>query len=171
MPLPPYLTALFDHLHWADALMWRTILSTPALHGDRRIYELLFHIHQVQHAMLSVWRGEKAHFDEFDAYPDLPAVAKWAREFHAQLPDFLAGVTEEQLNDVREVSWRKWVIRAIGGEPATTTLGELMMQTSQHSTYHRAQVNLRIREAGVDPPLTDFIAWCWRGKPAPEWRD
>jgi hypothetical protein len=28
------------------------------------------------------------------------------------------------------------------------------------------QVNTRIRELGGTPPLVDFIAWIWAGKPA-----
>jgi uncharacterized damage-inducible protein DinB len=33
----------------------------------------------------------------------------------------------------------------------------------------RAQVNTRLRELGATPPLVDFIAWAWFGKPAAEW--
>ena len=43
------------------------------------------------------------------------------------------------------------------------------MQVALHSTYHRGQINARIRELGGEPPLTDFIAWVWAGKPQPSW--
>jgi hypothetical protein len=29
-------------------------------------------------------------------------------------------------------------------------------------------VNARLRELGAEPPLTDFIAWIWFGKPQAE---
>ena len=152
---------------WADAVVWRAVLA--AEHDDRT-YQLLFHLHQVQHAFLSVWRGEeKPPFRDFSAYPDLPSLAKWAREFHEQLPAYLDSVREDQLNETREVTWKRWVERTIGRAPDPTTLGETMLQISQHSTYHRGQVNMRLRERGLEPPLTDFIAWVWMGKRAPEW--
>ena len=67
------------------------------------------------------------------------------------------------------MTWRRWVEKTIGRAPEPTTFGETMLQVSQHSTYHRGQVNARLRELGIDAPLTDFIAWVWQGKPAPEW--
>jgi uncharacterized damage-inducible protein DinB len=167
MPLPQYLDDLFRHMAWADAVVWRAVL--PAGHDDRT-YKLLFHLHQVQWAFLSVWRGEPAPgFKAFDAYPDLPALAAWARDFHHTVPEHLANVREEDLNEVREVTWRRWVEKAIGRPAAPTTLGETMLQVSQHSTYHRGQVNMRLRERDVEPPLTDFIAWVWMGKPGTNW--
>ena len=167
MPLPQYLESLFRHMAWADARVWRAALAAD---HDDRTYKLLFHLHQVQHAFLSVWRGEETPaFKDFSAYPDLESLAKYAREYHDRVPEHLASVREEDLNEVREVTWKRWVVRTIGHEPAPTTLGETMMQVSQHSTYHRGQLNARLRERGIDPPLTDFIAWLWMGKPAPEW--
>jgi uncharacterized damage-inducible protein DinB len=44
-----------------------------------------------------------------------------------------------------------------------------MIQVATHSTYHRGQVNARLREVGGEPPLVDYIAWIWFGRPAPEW--
>jgi uncharacterized damage-inducible protein DinB len=56
-----------------------------------------------------------------------------------------------------------------GREPVPTTMRETMLQVAMHSTYHRGQVNARLRELGAEPPLTDYIAWLWMGKPAAEW--
>jgi len=39
-----------------------------------------------------------------------------------------------------------------------------------HSLYHRGQVNARLREVGGTPPLVDYIAWLWFGRPAAEWK-
>jgi uncharacterized damage-inducible protein DinB len=78
-------------------------------------------------------------------------------------------VREEQLDDMKEVAWKRWVEKAIGRAPGPTTLGEMMMQVSQHSTYHRGQVNARLRDRGGAPPLTDYIAWLWLEKPDAEW--
>ncbi len=49
------------------------------------------------------------------------------------------------------------------------TLAETVLQITSHTTYHRGQVNMRLRELGAEPPLTDFIAWIWLGRPEAEW--
>ena len=167
MPFLPHLTDLFRHMHWADSAVWRTVIAAP---HDDRTYRLLFHIHQVQHAFLAVWRDAGTPgFRDFDAFPDLPSLMQWARDYHEQLPAFLANVREEDLGQTKEVLWKRWVEKTIGRAPEPTTFAETMLQVSQHSTYHRAQVNLLSRDRGLDPPLTDFIAWVWQGKPAPAW--
>lgn len=57
----------------------------------------------------------------------------------------------------------------LGRTFASPTLAETAFQVTSHSTYHRGQVNTRMRELGGEPPLVDFIAWVWFGKPAAEW--
>jgi uncharacterized damage-inducible protein DinB len=167
MPVPQHLDDLFRHMAWADAVVWRAVLSHD---HDDRTYKLLFHLHQVQWAFLSMWRGEeRPAWREFSDLPDFASLAAWAREYHQQLPEHLASVREDELNEVREVPWRRWVENTIGRAPAPSTMAETMLQVSQHSTYHRGQVNMRLRERGIEPPLTDFIAWVWLGKPATNW--
>jgi uncharacterized damage-inducible protein DinB len=61
------------------------------------------------------------------------------------------------------------VEQALGVPPGMTTLGDTCFQVASHSTYHRGQVNARIRELGVEPPLVDFIAWRWFKNPPPAW--
>ena len=168
MPLPKYLDELFQHMAWADARVWRVVLAADP---DERTHKLLFHLHEVQHAFVSVWNGEPRVAWLDPANFDSHSLAKWAREYHARIPEQLARLREEQFDQPMEVTWRKWVVRTIGREPVATTLADTMMQVSQHSTYHRGQVNARLRERGLEPPLTDFIGWAWMGKPKAEWPD
>ncbi|HUP60607.1 MAG TPA: DinB family protein [Thermoanaerobaculia bacterium] len=161
--------ALYRHMRWADALVWRSVLASPEAQADERTYHLLLHMVQVQRAFLSVWRGEAPQWLELDTFADREALARYVRESHAKLTAHLDGVTEEQLGETMEVAWKRWVEKTIGCPPAPSTRLETMQQVAQHSTYHRGQVNARLRELGVEPPLTDFIAWVWLGKPAAEW--
>lgn len=43
-------TLLLTHLQWADAEVWKKILSIDATEKDERIKKLLYHLHQVQYA-------------------------------------------------------------------------------------------------------------------------
>ncbi len=49
------------------------------------------------------------------------------------------------------------------GESYTSTVEETLTHVINHSTHHRGQVNLLIRQAGSEPPLTDFIIFA-RGR-------
>jgi uncharacterized damage-inducible protein DinB len=53
--------------------------------------------------------------------------------------------------------------------PLTITIAEALTQCAMHSHYHRGQNATRLRELGVEPPLTDLIVWYWRGRPAAAW--
>lgn len=52
---------------------------------------------------------------------------------------------------------------------APVTLGESLLQCVMHSQYHRGQNATRLRELGVNPPMTDLIAWYWSGRERPRW--
>ena len=55
------------------------------------------------------------------------------------------------------------------GSAGPATVAECLLQLALHSAHHRGQVAAWLREAGGEPPLTDFIAWIWTGRPAPAW--
>ena len=54
-------------------------------------------------------------------------------------------------------------------KPGVTTFRDTLLQVPMHSSYHRGQVNARLREVGADPPLTDYIVWIWMERPSPVW--
>jgi uncharacterized damage-inducible protein DinB len=73
------------------------------------------------------------------------------------------------LKDVVEMPWARTLEARIGRSVTMPTLGETIQQVASHSTYHRGQINARLRDVGGEPPLVDYIAWIWFGRPAPEW--
>ena len=165
-----HLDALYRHMAWADATVWRAVLATPAAEGDENLKTLIHHLHMVQRAFYDVWRGEPQRPPELGHFPDLASLAGWAREYHTLVAAYRATVADEELDSrIVTLPWAKWIEQSIGRPPDPTTLGETMVQVTSHSTYHRGQVNVRLRGLGGEPPLVDFIAWIWMGKPQPEW--
>ena len=165
-----HIQALFAHMNWADALVWRAVLATANGEQDATLVDKLHHLHSVQRGFLAVWRNDPLPpFRRGEDLSDLGAIARWARDGHNLLATHVASLSEEDLGKVMEVAWKKWVEETIGRIPAPTTYADTLMQVSQHSTYHRGQVNMRLRELGATPPLTDYIAWIWLGKPDAEW--
>jgi len=82
---------------------------------------------------------------------------------------FLDTVHEGDLGRAVVMPWVARFEASLGTRFDTPTLAETMFQVTSHSTYHRGQVNARLRELGGTPPLIDFIAWIWTGKPQADW--
>jgi uncharacterized damage-inducible protein DinB len=158
---------LLAHMEWADGEVWRAVLACEAAAGDPRIGDRLRHLHAVQQAFLAVWRNEPVTFPDLAAFPDLRAVRDWSRPYYADARAFLQGLAPGALAAPVVMPWAAELARQLGRDPGTPTLGETAFQVSSHSTYHRGQVNARLRELGGEPPLVDYIAWIWFERPAP----
>lgn len=160
---------LFEHMQWADATVWRAVLTTPAAADDSVLHDRLYHIHATQHAFLQAWRRDDVVFTKAEEYPGLDAVLDLARSFYAAAPAFVSALDPDSMDDEMLLPWSRYFAKRAGFAAHPCTLGETLLQLPSHSTYHRGQVNIRLRELGTTPPLVDFIAWVWAGKPAPNW--
>jgi uncharacterized damage-inducible protein DinB len=79
-----------------------------------------------------------------DAFPDARAVqSKWM-EIEKEQAEFVNRVTNEALEKM--LPFRGTHIK----------LMHLMQHVANHSTYHRGQVALTMRQLGAKPPATDF---------------
>jgi uncharacterized damage-inducible protein DinB len=159
---------LFRHMEWADAVVWTAALSTSAAAGDENLRGRLLHVHGTQLSFLYHWQGRLDELADPEV-SDSASVARWGRRFYGPAWDYLASLDESDLSSASHLRWAAMIERRTGRKPGETTLGETLYQVAMHSTYHRGQAATRLRELGVDPPLTDYIAWVWLGRPGPEW--
>ena len=156
-------------MEWGDATVWRSVMSTKGMAEDPAVKERLFHIHFTQFAFFAAWIGQKFERKKSADFGSLEEVLAWAKGNYPEIILFLDALEDEQLNDPLPLPWAGFFGRQLGREVAVTTLGETMLQLSNHSIHHRAQVNTQIREHGGEPPLIDYIVWLWSGRPAAEW--
>lgn len=172
----------FRHMEWADAVVWQAVLASEAALTDETIRARLNHIHMVQRMFLAVWRNEFGGFTDHDERHKAvmewvkqtsrlqgTALMAWAQEYHRDAQQYLAGLSDAAMDEAVVLPWAEMVAARIGRTPATSTMSETLVQVAAHSAYHRGQVNARLREVGAEPPLVDFIAWVWLGKPAAQW--
>lgn len=54
----------------------------------------------------------------------------------------------------RELTYTNYV-----GEPYVNNVEQIMIHLVNHSTYHRAQIALLLRQKGFEPVNTDYITW------------
>lgn len=160
---------LHRHMEWADAAVWQRVLASEAARDDAKLRELLHHIHLVQRAFLQLWKGMRVEFREPGDFQALGELCRWGREHYMDLHPFLESFDEGRLDGHLKIPWAKRMSEELGMSPQAVTHGESMLQVAAHSTYHRGQVNARLRELGDDPPLVDYIAWLWFGRPQPDW--
>lgn len=167
-PLPlDTLRELYRHMEWADSTVWRAALAHPPAARDPRLRDLLLHLHNVQRAFLHVWTHQPLQWPRPEDFPDIATVEQWRRPVYAAANAFLDSLDATALARPVVMPWASQLASMLGREPDAPTLAETIFQVTSHSTYHRGQVNARLREVGGEPPLVDFIAWVWFGKPDP----
>jgi uncharacterized damage-inducible protein DinB len=164
------LQQLFEHMEWADALVWRSVLLNSVAMSDSSVRERLLHIHVVQHGFLHLWRQQALpELPKPSHFPDTKRIASWGREYHENVAAYVAGLEETLLDSPLSIPWADQLAVRLGRPPSPVTLAQTMLQVTSHSSHHRGQVNVRLRELGCEPPLIDFITWLWRGKPSADW--
>ena len=163
------LSELFRHMEWADAKVWNAIPAAAA--ADRVLRERLVHIHVVQRAFLYAWTGRPVQdaFKKGNDFPTLGAVRAWAQPYYLDAAAFVESLDQGRLAQPLTLPWAAMIVEHLGRTPEETSLADTCFQVTSHSTYHRGQVNARLRELGVEPPLVDYIAWAWFGKPVAQW--
>lgn len=158
-----YFEELYAHQEWADAEHWRAFELHPRALADKAICERLLHIHQVQYAFLWI-TGPKTSgfaFRKMEDFPNMVDLKEYARRYHAAAGESLHGLDEVKLEEVVEAPWFT--------PPVKLSRRQALTQAAMHSHYHRGQNATRLRELGGEPPMTDFIIWLRKGKPAGEW--
>jgi uncharacterized damage-inducible protein DinB len=163
---PADLDELYRHMEWADSEIWRAVLATPAARSDETLRRLLLHLHVVQRAFLNLWESRPVTFPDLASFADAFDIHAWAQPYYAAAQAFINSADAETLRRPVHMPWAGELGRQLGFPPATPTVGETMLQVAMHSTYHRGQINVRLREVGGEPPLVDYIAWIWFGRPA-----
>ncbi len=159
---------LIQHLEWADAVVFSVIHGKPMVEEDEVLLKRLRHIHLVQKAFLDVWLHQPINPHATDSF-NILELAGFAKSLHREIQQFQNSLSPGDLDRIVHLPWSEQVSSTLGFKIANPSLGQTLLQVTAHSSYHRGQVNARLRELGVDPPMTDFIAWVWARKPSPAW--
>jgi uncharacterized damage-inducible protein DinB len=155
---------LFAYDRWANNRILQSVstLSDEQFTRDlggafRSVRETVLHIIGGEWGWLTYWKSS-SHTPAFladlwdrhdalfrpDTFPDVNAVqSKWA-EIEKEQMEFVDSVTEESL------------ARMLPVRTTQISLAHLMQHMANHSTYHRGQVSLMMRQLGAKPQSTDF---------------
>jgi uncharacterized damage-inducible protein DinB len=163
---------LYEYDRWANGTVFQAVSTLNAeeftrdLGGSfRSVRDTLVHIVGSESSWLTCWKEpspSSAFIDDVwtrhdavfnpDAFPDLAAVLlKWA-EVEREQVDFVDRVTNESLRRMLPVRTKQ------------ISLAHLMQHLANHSTYHRGQLSLMMRQLAAKPLATDFAMFLMEGR-------
>lgn len=117
---------------------------------DEKILTLMGHIVAAQFLWLHRIKGLPAPKVKLWGSYTFPQLLEMADDVGKQWIDFVQS-TE---NFDRELTYRNYV-----NEPYTNNVETIMIHLVNHSSYHRAQIALLLRQKGYEPINTDFITY------------
>ncbi len=163
---------LYEYDRWANNTVLQAVSAlgvegfTRDLGGTfRSVRDTLVHIIGVEWGWLRIW-NEPSVSSAFvtdlwtrlgalfppDAFPDVAAVQLRWTEVEREQVEFLNRVTNESLR------------RMLPLRTTQISLAHLMQHLANHSTYHRGQVALMMRQLAAEPLATDFAIFLMEGR-------
>jgi uncharacterized damage-inducible protein DinB len=161
------LNELYTHMEWADQTVWDAVLSSSSASADESVFDTLLHVHATQRAFLHLWQRVPIAIPKPSEFDSAAGLRSWASDYYAEAKSVLESLSEDDLGAVVEIPWAHLFTKRFGRPPELVTVEQTAYQVVAHTQYHRGQVNRRLRELGSEPPLVDYIAWLWLGRPTP----
>ena len=141
------LRRLFDHLRWADDKTFAALKEQK--NAPPAMLERFMHVIAAEHVWLSRIRGEPAKvavWPQFTADGCARLMATNQREFAALIDD--------------PQTWARMVgYTTSDGRKFTNEVGDILLHVALHGQWHRGQVAMLMRQAGMEPVPTDYIAF------------
>ena len=143
-----YFIKLYRYNAWSNKRVMDTLVRQN-IH-DEKILSVMGHILAAQYLWLHRIKGlPPADVKLWGAY-SLDQQLKMAEEVGKLWLDFI----ESTDNFNRELTYHNYV-----GDPYTNNVENIMIHLVNHSSYHRGQVAMLLRQKGFEPINTDFITY------------
>jgi uncharacterized damage-inducible protein DinB len=149
-----HIRMLLDHMAWADERVLES-LRQPAI--PQRALDLYAHVLGAEHVWLARLEGRERAIAVWPTMT-LDECARLARENRGAFRAYADRLTSGDLR--RTVHYRN-----SAGQEFDGAIEDILVHVAMHGSYHRGQVTLLVRDAGVEPQPTDYIAFV-RGVPA-----
>jgi len=163
---------LYEYDRWANNRVLQAVSGlsdeqfTRDLGGSfRSVRDTLLHIIGGEWGWLTYWkepspsaafiadlRKRRETLFHSEAFPNAAAVQRKLAEVEKEQSEFVNGVTNESLG------------KMLPFRTAQASLAHLMQHMANHSTYHRGQVAVMMRQLGAKPLATDFHVFLVEGR-------
>lgn len=139
---------LFQYNDWANEQIFSTLAAIQ--NPPEKIFELLSHIILSQENWLGRVRG--GYDNVFWKVLPLEELKHRSKKSTSDWLNLLSNPTENDLE-------KEYQYRNTKGIEADSKLKDILTHLINHSTYHRAQINLLLRENSSEPAQTDYIVY------------
>lgn len=143
-----YFLKLYQYNAWSNTRVINCLERQQV--KDEKIFTLMGHIVAAQLLWLHRVKGLPP-----------PDVKLWGTYTVDQLKEMVTDAGKKWLEFIenednfnRELSYRNYV-----GESYTNNVEMIMIHLVNHSSYHRAQIAMLLRQKGLEPVNTDFITY------------
>jgi uncharacterized damage-inducible protein DinB len=143
-----YFLKLYQYNAWATKRVIGTLTRQHV--NDAKILSLLGHVVAAQFLWLHRIKGLPAPDVKLWGEYTLDQLVTMSEKASAQWLEFV----ESTDNFDREMTYRNYV-----NEPYTNNVEMVMIHLVNHSSYHRAQIAMLLRQKGYEPINTDFITY------------
>lgn len=143
-----YFQKLYQYNHWANTRVINCLKKQQV--DDEKILTLVSHTLSALFIWLARIEGRStAPFPLWHQYK-LSELETMSEDIGRNWLEFI----NKNNSFNRELSYTNYV-----GEPYTNNVENIMIHLVNHSTYHRAQVAMLLRQKGFEPVNTDFITY------------
>ena len=143
-----YFLKLYQYNAWSNQRVLNAIQRQNV--NDEKIFSLMGHIVAAQFLWLHRIKALPPPDLKLWGSYTLPQLIKLADEAGKQWIEFV----EANENFNRELTYTNYV-----GDPYTNNVETIMIHLVNHSTYHRAQIAMLLRQKGFEPINTDMITY------------
>jgi uncharacterized damage-inducible protein DinB len=143
-----YFLKLYEYNAWANKRVLDCMTRQQV--NDEKIMSLMGHVVAAQFLWLHRIQGlPPAQVKLWGEYR-LPQLVDMASEIGVRWLEFVK--TTDNFN--RDLEYNNYV-----GDPYITNVEMIMIHLVNHSSYHRAQIAMQLRQKGFEPINTDFITY------------
>jgi uncharacterized damage-inducible protein DinB len=144
-----YFKRLYTYNQWAnEAILEKIKLNSPQI--PEKALSLFSHTITAQRIWYSRVAGKEVEVaDLFEAYT-LPHLEQ---QIHESNNEWLT-LIENGINYIDTISYTN-----TKGDKFENVISDIMAHVVNHASYHRAQVNMLLRQSGIEPAVTDFITF------------
>ena len=143
-----YFLKLYQYNAWSNKRVLTCIKRQTV--GDEKILTIMGHIVAAQFLWLHRIKGLPPPDVKLWGSYTLDQLLGMAEEAGQKWIDFV----ESTENFDRELTYRNYL-----NEPYTNNVEMIMIHLVNHSSYHRAQIAMLLRQKGFEPINTDFITY------------
>jgi uncharacterized damage-inducible protein DinB len=146
---------LFEHAAWADTVLLSALDSQTGVPTEA--------IREFGHVLGAdeIWLSRLEHrSNRAPVWPDqgLTGLEQMAKDVHRAFATYLKKLREPGLN--AQITYTN-----SAGTTFSNGVKDVLLHVAMHGQYHRGKINLLLRQAGLNPAPTDYIAFI-RGSPA-----